>query len=150
MYNIKEIIKDKFWIVESNHGKIGTIRKVDDKYDFFNQINHTTETLDNLSDFQERAQGTDIKTGTQSCSGYPTNSTVVYCIENETLPLFKKSKTANTVFAAGYYVIKFKDWLPSFCPKHATIAEREFLGPFFTEWEMNIEMKRAKKAEYYQ
>ena len=149
MYNIKEIIKDKFWIVESKQGKIGTIRKVDDKYDFFNQINKTTEQLDTLADFQESVQGTNISTGTQTCSGYPTNSAAVYCMENQKLPLFKKSEKANTIFAAGYYVIKFKDWLPSFCPKHATIADRDFLGPFFTEWEMNIEMKRVKKAEYH-
>ena len=37
---IKEIIKDKYWIVEGQYGKVGTLRKVDEGYEFFDQNNN--------------------------------------------------------------------------------------------------------------
>ena len=33
---IKEVIKDKFWIVENTYGKVGTIRNTNDGYEFYN------------------------------------------------------------------------------------------------------------------
>ena len=149
-FRIKEIITDKFWIVESNQGKIGTIRRLDKNYQFFNQINMTSNVIESLEDFEETVDKPASDTSAKNCKGYPTNSTTVISVTDPKLPLFKKSQSANTLFAAGYYVIKFKDWLPSFCPKHKTLEDREYLGPFFTEWEMNIEMKRVKKAESWQ
>jgi hypothetical protein len=150
-YRIKQIIADKFWIVESDHGQIGTIKRLDDRYQFFNKLNMTAKIIGSLDDFAETVHEPAVKTTNKTCNGYPTNSTTVIPVRDPNLPtLFKKSDTANTLFAAGYYVIKFKDWLPSFCPKYKTLVDREFLGPFFTEWEMNIELKRAKKAESWQ
>lgn len=149
-YRIKEIITDKFWIVKGDQGQIGTIRRLEEKYQFFNQLNMTARLIDSLDEFEETVHEPAVKTSNKTCNGYPTNSPVVIPVKDPEFQLFKKSESAKTLFAAGYYVIKFKDWLPSFCPKFDTIRYREFLGPFFTEWEMNIELKRAKKAETWQ
>ena len=43
MLKIKQIIKDKYWIVESGYGKVGTVRKLDNGFEYFNQDNNTKE-----------------------------------------------------------------------------------------------------------
>lgn len=146
MYATKEIIADKFWIVESRNGKVGTIRKVSAGYEFFNQSTNTTSIIDSLDDFKTAEVTTDTG-ATKTCNGFPTSSASVVSVEHDTLPVFKKTATANTLFAAGYYIIKFKDWLPSFTPKLSTLESNEFQGPFLTEWDMNLNLKRAKRGE---
>ena len=53
MYTIKEIITDKFWIVESAQENVGTIRRVDDHYMFFNRITMQSKILTSLHQFQD-------------------------------------------------------------------------------------------------
>ena len=144
MYNTIELIEDKFWIVESRIGKVGTIRKVSTGYEFFNQLDKTTTNIDNLNDFGSiEKQETDLKT----CQGYPTNSCIVYNGEHEKLPIFYKKPSMKQPHAAGYYIIKFKKWLPSFCPRLSTLQNYEYNGPFLTEWDMNLQLKRTKKYD---
>ena len=144
MYNTIELIEDKFWIVESRIGKVGTIRKVSTGYEFFNQLDKTTTNIDNLNDFGSiEKQETDLKT----CQGYPTNSNIVYNGEHEKLPIFYKKPSMKQPHAAGYYIIKFKKWLPSFCPRLSTLQNYEYNGPFLTEWDMNLQLKRIKKYD---
>ena len=144
MYNTIELIEDKFWIVESRIGKVGTIRKVSTGYEFFNQLDKTTTNIDNLNDFGSiEKQETDLKT----FQGYPTNSSIVYNGEHEKLPIFYKKPSMKQPHAAGYYIIKFKKWLPSFCPRLSTLQNYEYNGPFLTEWDMNLQLKRTKKYD---
>ena len=144
MYNTIELIEDKFWIVESRIGKVGTIRKVSTGYEFSNQLDKTTTNIDNLNDFGSiEKQETDLKT----CQGYPTNSSIVYNGEHEKLPIFYKKPSMKQPHAAGYYIIKFKKWLPSFCPRLSTLQNYEYNGPFLTEWDMNLQLKRTKKYD---
>jgi len=144
MYNTIELIEDKFWIVESRIGKVGTIRKVSTGYEFFNQLDKTTTNIDNLNDFGSiEKQETDLKT----CQGYPTNSSIVYNGDHEKLPIFYKKPSMKQPHAAGYYIIKFKKWLPSFCPRLSTLQNYEYNGPFLTEWDMNLQLKRTKKYD---
>ena len=49
---IKEIIKEKYWIVEGQYGKVGTLRKVDTGYEFFDQNANTKEVLDSIESFK--------------------------------------------------------------------------------------------------
>jgi len=52
---IKEIIKDKYWIVEGQYGKIGTLRKVEEGYEFFDQNNNKKELIkEHVSPRKER------------------------------------------------------------------------------------------------
>jgi len=142
MYNTVELIEDKFWIVESRQGKVGTIRKVATGYEFFNQIDKTTTNINNLDDFGSiEKQETDLKT----CNGYPTNSSIVIVGEHNSLPVFYKKPSKKQPHAAGYYIIKFKKWLPSFCPRLSTLESYEYKGPFLTEWDMNLKLRKVKK-----
>ena len=70
---IKEIIKDKFWIVEGQYGKAGTLRKVEEGYEFFDQDNNKKELLDSLTSFKQ-ANTTTITGSMQVYKGLPTNT----------------------------------------------------------------------------
>ena len=146
MFTTKELVKDKFWIVESSSGKIGTIRKVGDLYEFFDQRYKTTDFLETLEGFKVAERKLNVKAENQSLNGYPTNSGVLIPIEHETLPLFKKAEKGKTTYAAGYYILRYHGmgWQHAYCPKVETLDKYEFQGPYFTEWDMNLQLKKAK------
>ena len=97
MFTTKELVKDKFWIVEASSNKIGTIRKHGNLYEFFDQRDKSTTTLDTLDGFKTAERKIDTKTQTQSLNGYPTNSGVVIPITHDSLPLFRKTEKGKTI-----------------------------------------------------
>lgn len=143
---IKEIIKEKYWIVSGQYGKVGTLRKVDIGYEFFDQNANTKEVLDSIESFKSvdtAVVGGDL----QVYKGLPTNTSILYAVEHETLPLFTKTKNSKTIFVAGYYILKYDGmgWQHAFCPKLETLDKYETRGPYFTEWDMNLNLNKAKK-----
>ena len=52
-----------------------------------------------------------------------------------------------TIFVAGYYILKYDGmgWQHAFCPKLETLDKYEHRGPYPTEWDMNLNLKKAKK-----
>ena len=143
---IKEIIKEKYWIVEGQYGKVGTLRKVDTGYEFFDQNANTKEVLDSIESFKSvntAVVGGDL----QVHKGLPTNTSILYAVEHDTLPLFTKTKNSKTIFVAGYYILKYDGmgWQHAFCPKAETMDKYETRGPYFTEWDMNLNLNKAKK-----
>jgi hypothetical protein len=149
MFTTKELVKDKFWIVEASSNKIGTIRKHGNLYEFFDQRDKSTTTLDTLDGFKTAERNIESKTESQSLNGYPTNSSVVIPVEHETLPLFRKTDNGKVVYAAGYYILRYHGmgWQHAYCPKVETIDKYEYQGPYFTEWDMNLQLKKAKKDD---
>ena len=143
---IKEIIKDKYWIVEGQYGKVGTLRKVDDGYEFFDQNNNTKELLDSLESFKS-VNTTVVSGAMQVYKGLPTNTSILYPVEHDTMPLFKKAEKGKTTFVAGYYILKYEGmgWQHAFCHKLETVEKYETRGPYFTEWDMNLNLKKARK-----
>lgn len=149
MYNIKELVKDKFWIVEVSSSKIGTIRKQGELFEFFDQRNQTTASLNTLSDFKIVDRPGITVVDHKSLNGYPTNSSVVFAVEHATLPLFKKTEKGKSVHGAGYYILKYHGmgWQHAYCPKVETLDKYEYQGPYFTEWDMNLQLKKARKND---
>ena len=151
----KPVLKDKFWIIENNEQRIGTMSWNDDRYMF----SSTGETcfFDNKREMKQRF-GTDIvwtditpnaKTddqNTKTIHGFPTSVSpynTMYDVKRK-LPLFTKSDKSKSAYCAGYYIIEFeKGWVKSFCPKLITIERYNFKGPFKTEIEMRSELSRA-------
>ena len=151
----KPVLKDKFWIIENNEQRIGTMSWNDDRYMF----SSTGETcfFDNKREMKQRF-GTDIvwtditpnaKTddqNTKTIHGFPTSVSpynTMYDVKRK-LPLFTKSNKSKSAYCAGYYIIEFeKGWVKSFCPKLITIERYNFKGPFKTEIEMRSELSRA-------
>lgn len=149
MYKTKELVKDKFWIVEANDSKIGTIRKQGNLFEFFDQRDKSTTMLETLDGFKATERKVNVKEESQSLNGYPTNSSIVIPVEHESLPLFKKTQNAKTVFSAGYYILKYHGmgWQHAYCPKAETLDKYVYQGPYFTEWDMNLQLKKARKED---
>lgn len=152
------VLKDKFWIVEHNGEKIGTMSKnIDDnKYMFSSSME--TCFFDNTRQMK-RKFGIDIEWGESvstinntieyNVHGYPTSVAPynsMYDVKRK-LPLFTKSEKSKSLYCAGYYVIRFdKGWVKSFCPKMITIERYDSKGPFKTEIEMRQELSCVNGA----
>lgn len=154
-FHAKPIVDGKFWIVEQNGEKIGTLQKKEnnkfmlsgkDGNSFFGK----KEEL--IKAFGKDFFGSKIKTTVsaievQDVHGYPTSChpyNPMYNVQQK-LPLFTKSPDSKSLYCAGYYIIRFdKGWVKSFCPKLITIERYENRGPFKTEIEMKQVLSNAK------
>ena len=151
----KPIIDDKFWIVEEEGVKIGTLRKNEDKFVFSNETG--IRIFDNKKSITEQF-GKDffvakiIKEATnanpQEVHGFATSTSphnAMYDIQKK-LPLFTKSGDSKSLYCAGYYIIRFeKGWVKSFCPKLVTLQPYEYKGPFKTDLEMKTMLSNANR-----
>lgn len=147
----KEILGGKFWIVEEDGEKVGTISYSDEKYMLSDK--NGTRFFENQKQLK-KSLGNDItwtalkiaKDYTKDVHGYPTSTqphNPVFDVKRK-LPLFTKSAKSKSLYCAGYYVIHFeKGWVKSFCPKLITIERYENHGPFKTELEMRQELSRV-------
>jgi hypothetical protein len=146
--NAKEIVKDKFWIVEDNGVRVGTLSISEDQFmlsgtkgtRFFKttrQLQKSFETNINWTKLDI------VESSIKEVHGYPTSCEPfnnMYDVKRK-LPLFTKSKKSKSLYCAGYYIIRFdKGWVKSFCPKLITVERYEFRGPFKTEILMRQEL----------
>lgn len=148
----KPILKDKFWIVENDGQRIGTLSWNDDRYMFTNSAE--TCFFDNKRQMKKKFKvdiiWTDIEENNSkkdhSVHEYPSSVTPynsMYDVKRK-LPLFTKSEKSKSLYCAGYYIIRFdKGWVKSFCPKLITVERYETRGPFKTEIEMRGELSRV-------
>jgi len=155
MIKAKPILKNKFWIIEANGERIGTLSKEDDKRlmyscstgtEYFNDTKSFNNYIGGIS--WDKASITDSNTIDKVIHGFATSGVpynVMYNVQKK-LPLFTKSKKSKSLYAAGYYIIKFnKGWVRSFCPKLVTLESYEYKGPFKTEFTMRQELSNANK-----
>lgn len=149
----KPILENRFWIIEDEGVKIGTLSKDGDGFLFSKK--------GEISFFQDEKQlkrkfGKNFLTAQiikpaddqeeQSVHGFPTKCVPyksMFDIQRN-LPLFTKSESSKSVYCAGYYLIKFNvNWLKSFCPKLITIERNNYVGPFKTELEMKAKLSHV-------
>lgn len=153
-FNAKEILKNKFWIVESEQGdRVGTL-SVGEEHQYMYTSDDGTKFFKNIKQLKNKL-GTEISwTSTESniksldkdVNGFPTSCTPynpMYDVKKK-LPLFTKSVKSKSLYCAGYFIIKFdKGWVKSFCPKLITVERYTTKGPYKTEFEMKQELSRA-------
>jgi hypothetical protein len=152
----KPIVDGKFWIVEQDGTKIGTLHKKENNKFVLssNEGNtHFSKKEELLKAFGRDFFSDKIKTTISNQSeltdvyGYPTSCypyNPMYNVQKK-LPLFTKSSVSKSLYCAGYYVIRFdKGWVKSFCPKLITIERYENRGPFKTELEMKQALSNVK------
>jgi len=146
------IVAGKFWIVEEDGERIGTLSKQEDKT-YMYCCNTHTKFYDNE---KQLAKDINIEWGIKDASnkpevekevqGFPTSCVPhnsMYDVKRK-LPLFTKSKKSKSLYCAGYYIIRFdKGWVRSFCPKLMTIEGYTSKGPFKTEIIMRQELSKA-------
>ena len=151
----KQLLPDRFWIIEHNGLRIGTIQRHDQNQfivtgtdsSIANLTLEEVEDTFNLFDTQsliETKDGVD-----KEVHGYPTKHTpynAVFDVKHQ-LPLYSKSPNSDNMYAAGYYCVKFpKGWVKGFCPKLSTIAENVYQGPFKTVIEQRKVFSNVNKS----
>ena len=163
----KTLVKDKFWIVEQNGQKLGTLQKQEDNGWIFlskqdqRQVFHTQESLftkfgfeifDNVEkQTQEKSVDKwDVKQAEQfevhgyPCSQKPYNS--LWDVQKG-LPLYTKTPKSKSMFCAGYYIVKFEtvNWRKAYCPKIITLQRYKYKGPLKSKTEMVAQLNDAIK-----
>ena len=152
----KQLLPDRFWIIEHNGSRIGTIQRhdqnqfivtgtdssiasltldeVEEKFNLFQEVNLTVQ--------QDVVEEKEVY-------GFPTKHTpynTMFDVKQH-LPLYAKSPNSDNMYAAGYYCVKFpKGWVKGFCPKLSTIAENEYQGPFKTVMEQRKVFSNVNKS----
>ena len=148
----KPVLENKFWIVEEEGLRVGTLSKNDEGFvvsqkgsvKFYRSENQLKKTFG--KNFLVANIKNESSLSTREVHGYPTRTTPynsMYDIKHK-LPLFTKSEKSKSVYCAGYYIIKFnKGWVKSFCPKLITIERYRSKGPFKTDIEMRQQLSIA-------
>jgi hypothetical protein len=137
----KPIVDGKFWIVEQDGEKIGTLhKKENNKYmlsgkdgsSFFGKKEELIKAF-GKDFFSGKITTTISQDESKDVHGYPTSCTPcnpMYNVQKK-LPLFTKSEASKSLYCAGYYIIRFdKGWVKSFCPKLITIERYENRGVY--------------------
>jgi hypothetical protein len=152
----KPVLENKFWIVEQEGVRIGTLSKNDEgfvinskgKIDLYKNESQLKKTFGKnfLVASIKNVDGTQQK----DVHGYPTRTipyNSMYDIQRK-LPLFTKSEKSKSVYCAGYYLIKFNvNWLKSYCPKLITVERNEYMGPYKTELEMKMALANVNRSD---
>ena len=157
----KTLIKDKFWIVEENGQKLGTLQKKDDNgWIFLNkqdkrQVYITQESLFqkfgfNIFEEKQEKKEEDLINGQTNFEvhGYPCSQTPynpMFDVQKQ-LPIYTKTPKSKSMFCAGYYIICFdKGWRKAYCPKAITLQRYPYKGPIKSKIEMQQVLNNAIK-----
>jgi hypothetical protein len=150
----KPVVKNKFWIVESNGKKIATIQAVEESGTFAYVHDNQREIFPSIKLLSKqyniefvKAEKLKATVGTvYDINGYPTPHkphNVLYDVQKH-LPIFTKTAKSKSFFCAGYYIIKFnQSWARAYCPKAITLNRYEYQGPFKTQEEMVEHLRKA-------
>jgi hypothetical protein len=153
MIKTKTILKDKFWIMEEDGVRVGTLSISEDKFMFsgpqgtkyFDSERALKRTFGKNVLINEVVPTDEIIID-KEVYGYPTSTTPYNPLLDvqRKLPLFTKSEKSKSLYCAGYYIIHFdKGWVKSFCPKLITVERYETQGPFKTDIEMKQALSKA-------
>lgn len=150
MIMAKSVIKNKFWILEENATRVGMMNLKDNNYtvhigkqDF---VAHDTSELRNMGiEFAVR----DLTHGGHiSVMGYPTDQEDVFNVkEIDGFPTYTKKIESNSIHAAGWYGLKFKNgWVAVLCPRLSTIKNNEYCGPYKNKMDLKSALKYQRDA----
>lgn len=153
-YTLKPITETS-WILQQGGNRIALITKNSDK----NRV-HALGKLEKtvFEDFKdlEKFLGSKLEIEKHedeeveelgNISGFPVKHTGALPVENQELPVYRRTATSNTFYAAGYYGVKFPNgWVQSYCPKLTTLTENEFIGPYTSKLEMQNAISQKKRT----
>lgn len=135
----KPVVKNKFWIVEEDGRKVGTIQAAPDGVVFVHgQSREKFPTLKVLSlrrniHFSKTARTK--KSSVNSIYDFPCDGLVynpIYDVKSR-LPLYTKKAKSKSFYCAGYYLVNIdNEWITVFCPKKIILSRNKYLGPFTT------------------
>jgi hypothetical protein len=149
----KQIVKNKFWIVEESGEKIATIQAIDeggvayvrnDQREVFPSIKLLSKKYN--IEFVKAEKPRAVEGKAYEIYGYPTPHrpyNVLFDVQRQ-LPIFTKTAKSKSFFCAGYYIVKFDShWARGYCPKAITLNRYEYQGPFQTLETANQHLRTA-------
>jgi hypothetical protein len=155
MLRAKEVMPNKFWILEDSQGlKQGTMSQSNVVKVMINNVEKTYDTFDKACwDLAINVDTPKIEGQTgakeESVLGYPVKCAAfnpIWDIKRK-LPVFTKTEKSKTLHAAGYYIVLFDTgWVQSFCPKVSTLDSNNFKGPYKDKLEMREQLRIAQNA----
>ena len=161
--NAKTLVKDKFWIIEENGQKLGTLQKQDNNGWIFLSKKDAREVFHTPENLRERF-GIDILTidpvaetpleeNTENnfeVHEYPVSQqpyNPMFDVQKQ-LPIYSKTPKSKSLFCAGYYIICFeKGWRKAYCPKLITLQRYSYKGPIKSKIEMQQVLNNAIKEQ---
>ena len=162
MLKAKEVMPNKFWILENSEGKrTGTMSLATDPPNGIKvNINNVERVYADINqacwdlaiNVEESKVEEQVATQEESVLGYPIKCAAfnpIWDIKRK-LPVFTKTEKSRTLHAAGYYIIEFDTgWVQSFCPKVSTLDANHYEGPFKDKLEMRGRLKKASTSNKY-
>lgn len=150
-----EVIPDKLWITYNAKGtKTGTMSPSSEDEGWLIQylsngdkIAHDRDAVDSMFTFEGKPERSTWYQ--QHVFGYPALDQELFNKQEiDNLPCFTKTERSKVFVAAGYYGICFDNggWMSSFCPKAVTLQKYPYIGPFKSETDMIIALKRKQDA----
>ena len=145
------VVKDKYWIVEDEGGKIATILAVEEG-GFVYVHNNKREAFPTVKmlkshyniEFVKPAKVKKEKPAEFDVYGWPCSHqpyNPLYDVPKR-LPIYAKTSKSKSYFCAGYYLVKFaNNWAKAYCPKLITLQRYEFQGPFCTKEQMTEQLR---------
>ncbi len=148
----KPVLENKFWILEDNGQKVGTIRSNENGVTL--TVGKQNQTFKALSELKQKVQvdftgkevvkkqSKEYEVHGYACKTNPHNP--IYDLKRK-LPLYTKTSDSQSFFCAGYYVIHWEDGnhSPAYCPKLITLSRYTYDGPFKTKMEMQETLRRT-------
>ena len=139
MITAKPVIKNKFWILQSEEGKIGTVEKNNQgfllKANGLSEEFKTIKTIKNKTNIVFEDSVEKQETFENQVNGFPTDAkphNAVYNLKNR-LPIFTKEEKSKSWYAAGYYRVTVNGKTEIvFCPKLILLQRYDYMGPVKT------------------
>ena len=156
MYKAKQIVENKFWILETDEGnKVGTLSVKNNKVNIV--IGDKTESFDNMDEladkhgvvFVKRMRETTKQDTDNEVYGFTTSTQPHNALWNVQmkLPIYTKTSKSNSYHCAGFYIIQFSTgWVKSYCPKLITLQRYNHKGPFKTKLEMLEQLRLSNET----
>ena len=152
----KEVLKGKFWLVEDDGVKVGTLSFDNEKYmlndskgvcHYFDSQTQVSTKFDSKINWT-KLDITETKLNEKYVHGMPTSCTPynpIYDVQRK-LPLYTKNNKSNSVHSAGYYIVQYPSngWSRGFCPKLVTLERYPYKGPFKTKADMSLALKQSR------
>lgn len=151
----RPVLKNKYWIVESQGNKVATIQAVedggfvyvhDDARERFNTIKLLSKAHNVVFDTSVTKKEKSVPEAHEA-HGFPVTNkpwNTLWDVKHQ-FPVYTKTSKSKSFYCAGYYIIKFNNgWVKSYCPKFITLNRYEYQGPFKTKAEMQEALRAAK------
>lgn len=157
----KQILKNKFWIVEDEkNNKVATIQAVEDgTYVYVDKRSDRQKypsikllTADHNVVFDRQKKSKSDLIEQQEIYGFPISQkpyNVYWDVKNK-FAVFTKNKKSKSFFCAGYFAIKFNHgWTKAYCPKLITLNRYPFQGPYNNKLEALEQLRLLNTAQGY-